>query len=245
MTVMERVNVLGMAFDNHTMAEFMTILGKRMRQEQGTFIVTANPEIVMYAREHPEYQRLVDEADFVTADGIGVVKGAQILGTPIKERVTGFDLMVNLLQLAAQQGYRVYLIGAKPGIADAAAKKAAQEFPGLQIVGTHDGYFELGDTQVDQAIIAAKPDMVFAAMGYPRQEQFIAALRNHLPDALFMGVGGSFDVLSGTVKRAPVFMQKAHLEWFYRLLKEPTRFKRMLILPKFLRVVHQEAKKPK
>ncbi|MCI2171107.1 WecB/TagA/CpsF family glycosyltransferase [Schleiferilactobacillus perolens] len=242
---MERVNVLGMAFDNHTMAEFMTILGKRMRQEQGTFIVTANPEIVMYAREHPEYQRLVDEADFVTADGIGVVKGAQILGTPIKERVTGFDLMVNLLQLAAQQGYRVYLIGAKPGIADAAAKKAAQEFPGLQIVGTHDGYFELGDTQVDQAIIAAKPDMVFAAMGYPRQEQFIAALRNHLPDALFMGVGGSFDVLSGTVKRAPVFMQKAHLEWFYRLLKEPTRFKRMLILPKFLRVVHQEAKKPK
>lgn len=242
---MERVNVLGMAFDNHTMAEFMTILGKRMRQEQGTFIVTANPEIVMYAREHPEYQRLVDEADFVTADGIGVVKGAQILGTPIKERVTGFDLMVNLLQLAAQQGYRVYLIGAKPGIADAAAKKAAQEFPGLQIVGTHDGYFELGDTQVDQAIIAAKPDIVFAAMGYPRQEQFIAALRNHLPDALFMGVGGSFDVLSGTVKRAPVFMQKAHLEWFYRLLKEPTRFKRMLILPKFLRVVHQEAKKPK
>lgn len=240
---MSRVKVLGMAFDNFTMGEFMGRLKKRLANAQGTFIVTANPEIVMYAREHPDYQQLVDEADFVTADGIGVVKGAQMLGTPLKERVTGYDLMENLLQLAADDGYRVFFIGAKPGIAEKAAAKAQARFTGLQIVGTHDGYFPLGDAGVTRALVAAKPDIVFAAMGYPRQEQFISGMRRHLPDALFMGVGGSFDVLSGTVKRAPQVFQKAHLEWFYRLLKEPTRAKRMLVLPRYLNAVRREAKK--
>ncbi|MFT9039203.1 WecB/TagA/CpsF family glycosyltransferase [Schleiferilactobacillus harbinensis] len=240
---MSRINVLGMTFDNYTMAEFVDRLGRRLAKQEGTFIVTANPEIVMYAREHPEYQKLVDEADFVTADGIGVVKGAAMLGTPLKERVTGYDLMEKLLALAATEHYPVYFIGAKPGIAEQAAAKARQRFAGLDIVGTHDGYFPLGDAGVTQQMTAAKPALVFAAMGYPRQEEFIAGMRRHLPDALFMGVGGSFDVLSGTVKRAPGWMQRAHLEWFYRLLKEPTRFKRMLILPRYLGVVRREAKK--
>ncbi|MFT8411479.1 MAG: WecB/TagA/CpsF family glycosyltransferase [Schleiferilactobacillus perolens] len=242
-TVLNQVNVLGTEFDNYTMAEFLQILSGRLAKQHGTFIVTANPEIVMYAKDHPEYARLVAEADFVTADGIGVVKGAAMLGTPIKERVTGFDLMEKLLGLAAEKNYPVYLIGAKPTVADQAATKVRQKLRNINIVGVHDGYFSLTDENVMANIVAVKPAMVFVAMGFPRQEEFIAQLRRHLPDALLMGVGGSFDVLAGNVKRAPQWVQNAHLEWLYRLAKEPTRLKRMVVLPQFLLAVRAARKK--
>lgn len=243
---MSKVDVLGFQFDNYTLAEFTKQVTDRFAAGKGSFIVTANPEIVMYAREHPDYARLIHvRADLVSADGIGVVKGAQMLGTPLKERVTGYDLMLNLMKWANANKRRVYFIGAKQAVNDAAVARVRADYPDLVIAGTHDGYFDLDDTAVADAVVAAKPDIVLAALGFPKQENFIAAISDRLPGAVMMGVGGSFDVLSGTVKRAPVWMQEAHLEWFYRLLKEPSRFGRMLVLPRFLIAVRQSAKNGK
>lgn len=231
----DTVKVLGVDFAKLNMQQTIKLIADRTSNAQGTFIVTANPEIVMYARDHPEYSGLIQRhADLVTADGIGIIKGASMLGTPLPERVTGYDLMLELLADADRTGKRVYLLGAKADVNQMAVARVAKDFPHLQIVGARDGYFDLEDLDVRQSIIGAQPDIVFAALGFPRQEQFLAALQPALPTAVLMGVGGSFDVLSGTAKRAPVWMQNAHLEWFYRLLKQPSRIGRMMVLPKFL-----------
>ncbi|WP_155286461.1 WecB/TagA/CpsF family glycosyltransferase [Lacticaseibacillus zhaodongensis] len=240
---MSKVDVLGVQFDNYDLAEFTKQVTDRYDAGQGSFIVTANPEIVMYAREHPDYAKLIHaRADLVSADGIGVVKGAAMLGTPLKERVTGYDLMLNLLSWANANKRRVYFIGAKQAVNDAAVARVQRDYPDLVVAGTHDGYFDLKDQSVLDAVVAAQPDIVLAALGFPKQENFIAAIQGELPNAVMMGVGGSFDVLSGTVKRAPVWMQNAHLEWFYRLVKEPSRLGRMMVLPRFLMVVRQSVK---
>lgn len=238
---MTKVDVLGVGFDNYTQTEFMALFAQRLAQQQGTFVVTANPEIVMAARDDAEFQGYLAQADFITADGIGVVKGAQILGTPLKERVTGFDLFMALLTLANQQHYRVYLIGAQADVIQQAQKRLRADFPNIELVGCRNGYFT--DTAAVQAdIIAAAPQMVFAGLGAKKQERFLVQLKQSLPAAYLMGIGGSFDVFSGKSKRAPKWMQNLHLEWFYRLLKEPSRWRRMLVLPKFLRVVKRVAR---
>lgn len=235
---MAKVNVLGMQFDKDTMAGFVTRITQSFQQGRGQFIVTANPEIVMYAREHPDFARLIaDRADLVTADGIGVVKAAGMLGTPLPERVTGYDLMHELLAWADTQGLTVALIGAKQAVNDAAVAQVKRQYPNVKVVFARDGYFDLTDETVAPTVAASKPDLVFAALGFPKQEQFLARLQPQLPGAVMMGVGGSFDVLSGTVKRAPKWMQQAHIEWLYRLLKEPSRIGRMMVLPRFLLVV--------
>ena len=181
-------------------------------------------------------------ADYVTPDGIGVVKAAKILGTPLKERVTGYDLFSWLMKLANERSLRVYLIGAKPKVIHAIQTKIAREYSDIQLVGAEDGYFKDDLEVVAYQIERAEPDLVFAALGSPRQEQLLDILRKNLLPALMMGVGGSFDVFSGMVKRAPQVWQKAHLEWFYRLLKEPSRYKRMGKIPKFMVEVYKSKK---
>ncbi|WP_057894113.1 WecB/TagA/CpsF family glycosyltransferase [Lacticaseibacillus brantae] len=239
---MSRVNVLGVDFDAYTQSEFIQIFMNRLSQHQGSFVVTANPEIVMYAKEHRDYAQILAEADFVTADGIGVVTGAQMLNTPLPERVTGFDTMTALLAQANQAHLTVALIGAKQTVNDQAVANVTKQYPNLTVVYAHDGYFGLDDQAVSDAVIAAQPDMIFAALGFPKQEQFLLALKPHLPQAFMMGVGGSFDVLAGAVKRAPKWVQRVHMEWAYRLVKNPSRLPRMLVLPRFLAAVRQEAK---
>lgn len=243
---MAKVDVLGMAFDKDTMSGFVTRIQQAFRQGRGQFVVTANPEIVMYARSHPEFARLVAErADLVTADGIGVVKGAAMLGTPLPERVTGYDLMHELLAWASEEHLRVALVGAKQAVNDAAVAAVQAQYPGVTIAMARDGYFDLTDKSVVDAVAAAQPDLVFAALGFPKQEMFLDQLQAQLPKAVMMGVGGSFDVLSGTVKRAPKWMQRIHLEWFYRLVKEPSRIGRMMVLPQFIMAVKQSKRKEK
>ncbi|WDF83437.1 WecB/TagA/CpsF family glycosyltransferase [Lacticaseibacillus pabuli] len=237
---MTKVDVLGVDFDAYTMAEFMQRIKERYQDDKGSFIVTANPEIVMYAREHPDYAQLIDhDADFVTADGIGVVKGAAMLGTPLPERVTGFDLMQELLGWANAQHLSVYLIGAKADVNKAAVAKVQERFPQLTIAGARDGYFDLKDTSVAQVVIDSGADVVFAALGFPKQEYFLKRIKAARPHTILMGVGGSFDVLSGTVKRAPKWVQRLSLEWLYRLAKNPSRFGRMMVLPRFLAAVRK------
>lgn len=232
MTKQSKVSILGIPFINTTQSAFEQTLQQRIDQQQNTFVVTANPEIVMYARNHPEYTKLIKGANFIVADGIGIVIGAKLLKTPIKERVTGYDLFESLLSWGNQHQKSAYFVGAKPAVIQKLREVVSRQFPDLVIAGTHDGYFD-NDTQIVNDIRRTNPDMVFVATGYPKQEEFIERNRA-VTNGLWMGIGGSFDVLTGTVKRAPVTWQKMHLEWLYRVMKEPARIGRLMVLPKYL-----------
>lgn len=232
------VNVLGLDFINTTNQAFLAQLKQDCQTKQNRFIVTANPEIVLAAKNDASYAKAVQSADYITPDGIGIIKGAKILKTPLPERITGFDTLCALLEFADQTQKRIFFLGAKPTVIKQAVKKVASTYPNANICGYHDGYFKDEQAIVDQ-IKAAKPDMVFVALGFPKQELFIQNYR-HVAKALWMGVGGSFDVLAGVAKRAPQFWIDLHLEWLYRLLKQPSRFIRMLALPKYLLLVYRE-----
>lgn len=240
---MDEVNILGLDFNNLTFKEFEDELIHRINEHTSTMIVTANPEIVMAANENPKFMELIHHsADLVSADGTGIVLAGKILKTPIKERVTGYDLFKWLIEFANSQKLRIYLIGAKPEVIALVQAKIQKEFPGISLVGAEDGYFKDDLATVAKRIEKTSPDMVFTAIGYPRQEELIAIMRSDNLPAVMMGIGGSFDVFSGQVKRAPEVFQKTHLEWFYRLLKDPSRFKRMGALPKFVFEVEKEKK---
>lgn len=240
-TPFSTVNVLGVPFINTTATTLLPVLQQRLIQQKNTFVVTANPEIVMYAHTHPAYQQLINTADFVTPDGVGILDGAKILGTPLPERITGFDTLSALLTWGSEHHRSAYFVGAKPEVVTRLKSILPQRYPGLKIAGLRDGYFTNELAVVDD-IAATQPDMVFAALGFPKQEQFIADHR-HVTHGLWMGVGGSFDVLAGLVPRAPKFWQDHHLEWFYRTLKEPKRLKRIAIIPRYLRLVRQQARR--
>lgn len=239
-----QVDVLGIGFDNVTMEEAVAE-GVRLLHEKGThYVVTPNPEIVEICRENVPAREAVNGADLVLPDGIGVIKGAAMLGTPLKEKTPGIEFAAYLMGKMAQEGLSLYLLGAKPGVAEKAAENLKSEYPGLKIAGTHDGYFR--DNQpVVQAIADSHADCVFVCLGAPKQElwmhQYGAASGAHL----LCGLGGSLDIFAGTVERAPEFWSKHGLEWFYRLCKEPKRIGRMMKLPLFLIHVRQERGKKK
>lgn len=241
---MVKINILGVGFDKYSLSEFEAKFLDRLKKRQSTLIVTANPEIVMTAKDDPSYREIINNvADYVTADGIGIVKAARMLGKRLPERVTGYDLFTWFLDTANQDKLRVYLIGAKPEVIQAVEKKVKSEYPDIDLVGCEDGYFKDSLETVASRIKAAQPDLVFAALGFPKQERLLAILREEGLAATMMGVGGSFDVFSGMAKRAPKVFQDVHLEWFYRLLKEPTRIGRMMVLPKFVVEVKKSKKK--
>ncbi|CCK83582.1 UDP-N-acetyl-D-mannosamine transferase [Lactobacillus equicursoris 66c] len=241
---MVKINILGVGFDKYSLSEFEAKFLDRLKKRQSTLIVTANPEIVMTAKDDPSYREIINNvADYVTADGIGIVKAARMLGKRLPERVTGYDLFTWFLDTANQDKLRVYLIGAKPEVIQAVEKKVKSEYPDIDLVGCEDGYFKDSLETVASRIKAAQPDLVFAALGFPKQERLLAILREEGLAATMMGGGGSFDVFSGMAKRAPKAFQDAHLEWFYRLLKEPTRIGRMMVLPKFVVEVKKSKKK--
>lgn len=238
---MNKVNVLGVDFDNYSLDEFKNQFISRIDNHLATMIVTANPEIVMAANRDPEYMDLIqNEADYVTADGIGIVLAGKMQKTPLKERVTGYDLFTWFLEVANLRKLRVYMIGAKPEVINAVQEKINKDYPGIQLVGCEDGYSKDDLPTIADRIEKSKPDMVFAALGFPRQEKLLGILKKRKLPAILMGVGGSFDVFSGQVKRAPEAFQKAHLEWFYRLVTNPTRFKRMMVLPEFVVEVQKD-----
>jgi len=238
----EKISVLGVPFDNKTKETFLSEFIERVYSGKKTFIVTANPEIVMYAKRDERYLSLLKEADYIVADGIGIIKGAKMLGTPIKERVAGFDLLTGLLEKAVENNSRVYFLGAKEDVLQSAIQNVQKRYPSIHIVGSRNGYFDLSDTSVIESVQATQPDMIFVAIGYPRQEQWIHQYLSTASKGLLMGVGGSFDVLSGKSKRAPKIFIKLNIEWLYRLIKQPTRLKRMMVLPQFLVEIKREKK---
>ena len=237
-----RVDVLGVGFDNLTMAEAVERGMALLREDGPHYVVTPNPEIVEVCRENPEAKAAVNSADLVLPDGIGVIKGAAMLGTPLKERVPGIEFAAHLMGRMAEEGKSLYLLGAKPGIAEMAAEKLRETYPGLQIAGTHDGYFQ-EDGPVAEAIAASGADCVFVCLGAPKQEFWMVKNGAATGAKLLCGLGGSLDVFAGTVERAPKFWRDHGLEWFYRLMKDPKRIGRMMKLPLFLIHVKQEKRK--
>ena len=230
---MSRTDVLGVGFDNVTMAEAVERALTLIEAHGGAYGATPNPEIVMLAKENPALGEALERADMVLPDGAGIVKGAAILGRPMKEKVPGIDFACGVMARLAELGGSVYLFGAKPGVAEAAAKTLRTKFPGLVISGTSDGYFS-DDGPIIEKISDAAPDLLLVCLGAPKQELWMAKMSGKLPVGLMVGLGGSLDVFAGTVKRAPVAWQKLDLEWLYRLIKEPRRIGRMMKLPLFV-----------
>ena len=229
---METVNILGVHVNKYTMQEAVAKASSLMETEKLSMIFTPNSEIILYASNNPEFAEVLNNGDMVIPDGIGVVYGAKILRNPIKERVAGYDLVCNLLPVMAEKGQSVYLLGAKPGVAEKAAETLLAKHPGLVIAGTHDGYFK-DDDEVIADINKCAPDFLMVCLGFPKQENWIYNNREKLNAKLAIGAGGCLDVFAGTVQRAPEFYCKHGIEWLYRLVKQPTRFVRMLSLPKF------------
>lgn len=206
-----------------------------MEQPELSMIVTPNTEIVMMAQEDAGLKEILQDAELVIPDGIGLVYASKIHQLGLTERVTGIDTMDKMLKYCNNNKKSIYLFGGKPGVAEKAGEKMKEAYPNLTIKGIRDGYFkkEEEDKIIDH-INEVKPDILFVALGAPKQEKWIYANKKLLNAKVAMGVGGAFDVWSGVAKRAPKIFQDLHLEWFYRLLKEPSRIGRMMSLPQFM-----------
>jgi len=238
------MDILGIRVDEVSMEEALAKVASFVADGKQTVkqIVTINPEGIWLARQDEHLRQIVVESAMVTPDGTGVLWAAERYGTPLRERVTGIDLMQELCAKAACEGWRIYLLGAKPGVAEAAAAELLARYPGLQIAGMHDGYFKGQEAAVVAEIAATEADLLFAALGMPFQEHFLYEHKDSLGCAVAVGVGGSLDVLAGNVKRAPRLMQKLRLEWLWRLLLDPKRWRRYLVIPRFMSAVKKDAK---
>ncbi|QUR93832.1 WecB/TagA/CpsF family glycosyltransferase [Macrococcoides canis] len=241
----EKVNVIGTYFDNLSMKEVTESVVDFMENytDKNLFIVTANPEIVYYARKNSEYMSKLKTADIIVPDGIGIVKASRKLGTELKERVPGIELMENILIEANKLHKRVFLLGASKETVKLCQANLKELYPNIKFKSKH-GYKDITDYKRLQQVKKFKPDIVFVAMGYPKQENWIFYNRPHFKNTVFMGVGGSFDVFSGRVKRAPHIFIKLNLEWLYRLLKDFKRIKRIIIIPLFLLEIIKQKRKP-
>lgn len=222
-----RVYILGVGIDPVTMDEAVAELDHCVESGKPALVVTANPEIIMTAREDKEFATILSQANLVVADGAGVVAAGRILGRPIPQRVPGIELAGALLELAAKRGYKVFFLGAKPGVADEAARVAQDRYPGLIVAGTHHGYFSEDESpSVEAQVRSAKPDIVLAGLGAPKQEKWLSRYLASSGSGVGIGVGGSFDVMAGKVKRAPRIFQALGLEWFYRVATDRKRIRR-------------------
>ena len=233
---MNTVQLRGVNFTPGTLDEISEHICKKIRADETVAVYTPNSEIVQKCIDDPSLYSVINSAEVIIPDGIGVIKDARILKLPITERVPGIELGERMLSLA-DSALPVFFMGGKPGIAEAAAEKMREKYPSLVVAGTHDGYFKKSGEENDAVIAeinASGAKILFVCLGAPAQEKWIYENRASLPGVrLFMGLGGSLDIYSGTSERAPEFFCKTGLEWFYRLIREPWRIGRMMNLPKF------------
>lgn len=230
---MSRIDILGVEFDSLTKDEAVRFALEQISQRSGGYMVTPNPEIVMETWRNPELKVAVADAKLTIPDGIGIIHAANILKTPMKERVPGIDVTASVLECMAKDGKSVFLLGAKPGVAEKAAENMKKDYPGLVVCGTQDGYFK-DDAPVIEMINAAAPDFLLVCLGSPKQELWMKKYSGKLNVGFMGGLGGTLDVFAGVVKRAPQRWQDSGFEWLYRCVKEPWRFKRAAKLPKFI-----------
>ncbi len=227
-----RRELLGTTVHAVSLAGALEWVGERIAARDGGYVVTLNGALLVQTARDPGLREVVNDAGLVTADGIGVILAARILGVEVLERVAGIDLAVALCARAPSAGWRIYLLGGAPGVAAATDEALRQRHPGLQIVGLHHGFFPPEDEHtVIAEIRQARPDVLLVAFGAPRQERWMRQWKRALDVPVSIGVGGSFDVLAGRIARAPRWMQRVGIEWLYRLLREPRRWSVVRTIP--------------
>lgn len=239
---MEKVSIFGVEVFNVTFDEAFEKIKGFLKEDRLHTIMTPNTEIVVDARDNQKMRDIINSADLVVADGIGLIYGSKMKKLPLKERVTGFDLSMKMIELCREEGYSLFLLGTKPEVVEQAYKNLKQDEK-LNIVGYHHGYFKgahlgMGDHEEELEVIekinSLKPDIIFLGMGYPKQELWIEHNKGRLNSKVIIGNGGVIDILAGVSKRAPEIFIKLNLEWLYRLLSDPARIKRQVAIPKFL-----------
>jgi N-acetylglucosaminyldiphosphoundecaprenol N-acetyl-beta-D-mannosaminyltransferase len=232
------VKILGLPVHNVDMESAIEAIDGFICARVPHHVVTADASMLVMAQEDAQLRDIIGNADLVTPDSIGVLWAAKKQGNPLTERVSGVVIAERLCALSALRGYRLYFLGAAPGVAAEAADKMRAKYPGAQIVGTRDGFFTEADTEkVVKEICACRPDILLVAMGIPKQEKWITAHRARLSASVLIGVGGTLDVLSGQVRRAPRLIQSLRLEWLWRVLSNPKKINKVLLLPRFVRMV--------
>jgi len=228
------IELLGLKVNRLTMDEALAAIIGFVEERTPCHVVTADASMVVLAGEDADLKRIVRNADLVTPDGAGILWASKLLGVRISNKVSGVDLVEKLCMESSKTGLRLFFLGAGPEVAATAAKKLIEKYPGAQIVGTRNGYFKADEeASIVQTITDAKPDILFVAFGIPKQEKFIDRYKADLAVPVCIGVGGSFDVYSGLVKRAPVWMQNAGLEWIFRLYQNPKKISKVMTLPRF------------
>ena len=223
------VSILGVRVDAVSMPQTLGWIEAAVSARRPRQICTANPEFIMTAQRDPEFRAVLNQADLVLPDGVGLLWAARRLGARLPERVAGSDLIYRLAELAAQRGWRVYFLGAAEGVAQAAAQRLQKLYPGLVVAGSHAGDPSPASAgALIQGIRSAQPDVLLVAYGAPAQDMWIAEHRARLGVPVSMGVGGSFDFVAGVARRAPVWTQRLGLEWLHRLWRQPWRAGRVL-----------------
>lgn len=239
--MIEQVEILGVKVDAVTMAQAVERVVNLIDEKKSSLVATANAEMLLRATHDDELKNILNAADLVVPDGAGTVWAARHLGKSMPERVAGFDLVQELMKIAPAHDFKFFLFGAAPGIADKAKAKAESLYPGIKIVGTRNGYFKADDEQeIISLIKSSRADILLAALGVPKQEKWLFKYKDELNIPVSIGVGGTFDVMAGVVKRAPLWMQKACLEWLFRAMLQPSRAGRLIALPKFVWKVHKQ-----
>lgn len=237
-----RVPILGIPVDRVSMDEALERIEGFLHEDRPHMVVTADSSGIVAAQTDPDFRRILLNADLVTPDSVGILWAAKRKGAPIAGRVSGIDLLDALCRRSADRGIRIFLLGSSPGVAEMAAERLRLRHPGCRIVGTRHGYFPPeSDEVVAREIAQLEPDIAFVAMGIPRQEKFIAATLPILGARVAMGVGGSLDVFSGRVRRAPKLFQALRLEWLWRLILNPRKYQKVLSLPRFVWMVWRRA----
>lgn len=219
-----RINFFGVDLDILTMEETLNQISKFIEEKQPIQHVVVNVAKLVYAQKDEELRNIINACPLINVDGAGIILGAKFLGVDIPERVAGIDLMDKLIEYSAQKGYRPYFFGAKEEIVKRVVEIYQEKYPELNIAGYRNGYYtEAEETELVENIKNSRADILFVAMGSPKKEIFLSKYSKVMEVPFTMGVGGSFDVVAGKVKRAPMWMQKLHSEWLYRLIQEPKR----------------------
>lgn len=242
---MNKIKILDIPFDNITKAEAPLMAFSRLEQGLSTLVVTPNSEIAQLCFEDERVKRAVCSADIILPDGEGVVLASKKIGSPLKEKVAGVEFGMKCAELAAQKGYSLFLLGGKEGIAQKAGEELQKRFPLLKIAGTRNGYFDKNGSENEKVVAEINnsgADILFVCLGAPSQEKWASANKDALSAKLIACLGGSLDIYSGNSKRAPRLFIRLKLEWFWRLLKQPSRLPRMMNLPKFLHTVNKQQK---
>ena len=239
----ETIRILGVKIDKLTQVQVVEKIKVFLNNNETRTIYTPNTEIVMEANKDEKLKNILNDADIVIPDGIGLIYAARIKKKNLPERVTGCDVSFEILDLAEQSGKSVFLLGGKPGVASKACENLKVQYPKMKIAGCQNGYFKgthIGlaghqeELEIVETINRSNADILFVGLGAPKQEKWIDENKSKLSCKLIIGNGGTVDIIAGEVERAPDIYQKLGLEWLYRLIKDPKRIKRQMVIPLFI-----------